>query len=196
MRYEFGAEGKPKRLYVIPQVKKEMVEGEERICIILDKSDEDKLPEILEKITTRYAAKTGKSCALSQIKRQEVIVKQPRIKQEVCFNLWDWQRNILKIAYELAYKELGPKYLDDPTGAKIRALLQKETSLYNLNRDDGVFYIIDVPCRVTHRRSLAELVLNFVERENENKEPPRRNLEHHIGRNCAKAHIEEDSEIV
>ncbi len=39
------------------------------------------------------------------------------------------------------------------------------------NRDDGVFYIIDVPCRVTHRRSLAELVLNFVERENGNKEP-------------------------
>lgn len=236
VRYEFGDDGKPKRLYVITQVKKEKVEGEEKICITMDKSDEDKLPEILEKIATRYAAKTGKSCTLSQIKRQEVIVKQPRIKQEVCFNLWNWQRGILKIAYELAYKELGPEYLDDPTAAKIRALLQKETisreeaikakikgeirllgqekprlfvvdnpdwlvgglvvlgnaiygyvnlfntfegcvvlseeqSLYNLNRDDGVFYIIDVPCRVTHRRSLVELVLNFVERENGNKEP-------------------------
>ncbi|HHW41588.1 MAG TPA: HNH endonuclease [Syntrophomonadaceae bacterium] len=126
VRYEFGADEKAKRLYVIPQVKKETVDGEERIRIILNKSDENKLPEILERIATRYVAKTGKSCTLNQISRREVIVEHPQIKQDVCFNLWDWQRGILKIAYELAYKELGTRYLDDPAAAKVRAMLQKE----------------------------------------------------------------------
>jgi len=126
VRYEFDANGKPKRLYVIPQVKKETVEGGERIRIILDKSEEDRLPEILGKITARYA-KTGKGYTMRQISRREVIVEYPQIAQKVCFDFWNWQRGILKIAYELAYKELGSRYLDDPAAAKIRALLQEET---------------------------------------------------------------------
>lgn len=62
-----------------------------------------------------------------QISRREVIVEYPQIEQKVCFDFWNWQRGILKIAYELAYKELGSRYMDDPAVAKIRALLQEET---------------------------------------------------------------------
>lgn len=148
------------------------------------------------------------------------------------FNFWDWQRGLLKILYELAYKELGPSYLDDPTAAKLRALLREETvspeeairvglrgeirllgqeeprlfvvnnpdwlvgalifspkaifgytNLFNtfegcivlseepgayrldrFSRADGTIYIIDVPRKVTQRRSLAGLVVDFVER--------------------------------
>ncbi|ADI00993.1 HNH endonuclease [Syntrophothermus lipocalidus] len=126
VRYEFDADGKPQRLYVIPQVKKVTVEGKERVHIILDKSEEDRLPEILEKIAARHA-KVGNGYTPVQIGRREVITEHPLIEQKICFNLWDWQRGILKIAYELAYKELGPRYLADPAAAKIRALLQKET---------------------------------------------------------------------
>lgn len=42
-------------------------------------------------------------------------------------------------------------------------VLSEEPGAYSLNRDDGVIYIIDVHRRITHRRSLAELVANFDE---------------------------------
>lgn len=42
-------------------------------------------------------------------------------------------------------------------------VLSEEPGAYSLNHDDGVIYIIDVHRRITHRRSLAELVANFDE---------------------------------
>lgn len=124
VRYEFDSSGKPKRLYTVPKVIREEIDTGERIRIILDKSDENRLPIILEKIAQRAK---NKSLRMELLSRKEVHVEHPTMELNFTFNLWDWQRGLLKIVYELACMELGPEYLEDPTAAKFRAILRPET---------------------------------------------------------------------
>ncbi|MFZ1290406.1 MAG: HNH endonuclease [Melioribacteraceae bacterium] len=125
VKYKFK-DGSPESLYVVPNFKYGKDEnGNDSMQIILDKTDEHKLPEILEKIKKR-ASKNGKPVKLGNIKRIEGLDENPWMQMTKIFKLYDWQRCIIKIAYEMTYRKLGVNYLDNPIAIRIRVLLKKE----------------------------------------------------------------------
>ncbi len=125
VKYKFK-DGSPESLYVVPNFKYGKDEnGNDTIQIILDKKDEHKLPEILEKIKKR-ASKKGKPIELRDIKKFEGREENPLMQMTKIFKLYDWQRCIIKIAYEMTYRKFGVNYLDNPIAVRIRDLLKKE----------------------------------------------------------------------
>lgn len=118
--------GVPESIYMIPNVSKEIDEkGNEKISIRLDKKDEFKLPGILDAIRRR-AEKKGKKLDLSNLQREEGKEEHPWIKMKQKFDLYDWQRGIIKIAFELTYRKYGINYLSDPIAQRIIELLKEE----------------------------------------------------------------------
>ncbi|MBN2571541.1 MAG: HNH endonuclease [Ignavibacteriales bacterium] len=125
VKYKFK-NGLPDSLYIVPNFKYRQDEnGNNTIQIILDKKDEHKLPEILEKIKKR-TSKNGKPVEFSNIKKFEGRDENPWMKMTKIFNLYDWQRCVIKIAYEMTYRKLGVNYLYNPIAIRIRELLKKE----------------------------------------------------------------------
>jgi hypothetical protein len=119
-------DGASKRLYTVPSVQRSTDEkGNPIISIRLDKSDEDKLPQIIETLKSRFA-RDGKQVEFKTIDKQEFHVDKPWVKEEFHFDALGWQRGIIKIAYELAYRFLGPSYLDDPMAKELRQILLPE----------------------------------------------------------------------
>lgn len=126
VKYKFK-DGSPESLYIVPNFKYGKDEnGNDTIEIILDKTDEDKLPEILDKIRKR-TSKDGKPAELNNIKKYEGRDEKPWINMTKIISLHDWQRCIIKIAYELTYRKIGSQWLDHPIAKRMRELLQKET---------------------------------------------------------------------
>jgi hypothetical protein len=116
-------DGVPKGLYTIPSVEHGIdANGNPTISIKLDKSDEAKLPEIMETIKARLA-KDGKKIDIKTINRKDVRIEKPWVHQQFKIDIWGWQRGIIKIAYELAYRFLGTSYLDDPVARNLRDIL-------------------------------------------------------------------------
>lgn len=116
-------EGAPRRLYTVPNVEHGTDEnGNPIISIRLDKTDEDKLPEILETLKTRLS-KGGKQIEFKTRDAHNVRIEQPLVRQTFKFETLGWQRGIIKIAYELAFRFLGPSYLDDPIAQNLREIL-------------------------------------------------------------------------
>lgn len=125
VKYKFK-DGSPDSLYTVPNFKYGKDEnGNDTIQIILDKTDEHKIPEILDKIKKR-ASKNGKPVKFGELKKFERRDESPRMEMTKTFDLYDWQRCIIKIAYELTYRKIGSKYLDNPIAVRIRELLKKE----------------------------------------------------------------------
>jgi hypothetical protein len=120
-------DGLPDYLYLVPNVNRWIDENGNRvISIVIDKSDENKLPHMLDLIKERISKEKGRVVETKNIKKQEGKIEQPVIKQQKFIHNYDWQRCILKIAYELTYRMIGSEYLNDPIANKIRSLLIKE----------------------------------------------------------------------
>jgi len=126
VKYKFK-DGLPESLYMVPNFKYGKDEnGNDTIQITLDKKDEHKIPEIMDKIKKR-ASKNGKPVELGEIKKSEGRDERPWMQMTKIFNLYDWQRCIIKIAYEVTYRKFGINYLDNPIAVRIRELLKKKT---------------------------------------------------------------------
>jgi hypothetical protein len=100
-------------------------EGKKRVSIRMDIADEDKIPIILEKIRSR-ASKNGKEAKIEFGSREDGQIEQPMTIHTTLFDTLDWQRGVLKIAYELTYRQLGASYLAKPIAANLRALLRPD----------------------------------------------------------------------
>lgn len=89
------------------------------LVLRVDQTDQHLLPNMLDKARQRRGVDV----------RGEVI--RPGAIESLSFELGfddeDYRFGILKIAYELGCKVLGPAYLDDPLAARIRSVLAAET---------------------------------------------------------------------
>lgn len=94
----------------------------EKLQLIVDAKDAGEIPLIMQKWIDR-AKNAGKSFTVEE--RREV-VEQRTVTYRSGMDLVAFQAGILKIAYELAYKVLGPGYLDDPVAGRFRQVLTSD----------------------------------------------------------------------
>lgn len=124
--------GLPESVYLVPNVSRSVDEsGNKIISIKLDKKDEHKLPQILDTIKKR-AEKKGEKVNLDNIHKEEGREEKPWIQMRHKFDLYDWQRGIIKIAFELTYRKYGIDYLSEPIAQRIIELLRKK----DITKDD------------------------------------------------------------
>jgi hypothetical protein len=119
-----------KRSIYLPTKKKSFIDsdGKKHIYIKVDKSDEDTLPIIMEKIRRR-ASRDGIEVKLEGHPKEYFRCEETIVNQTINFNGLNWKRGILKIAYELTYRKIGTLYLSTPIAYNIRELLKlKEIS--------------------------------------------------------------------
>jgi hypothetical protein len=64
---------------------------------------------------------------IEEVKDQILSIEQPCVRHDVNVDLIDYQKAILKIAYELAWLWLGDSYLDDPIANKLRRAILKKS---------------------------------------------------------------------
>lgn len=74
----------------------------------------------------------------------------PSMTIPIAFDVLKWRVGMLKIAYELAFIELGAAYLNDPTAIEIRKRLAAEPTLEQM---DGLFARFDFGNLVPHMTS-------------------------------------------
>jgi hypothetical protein len=161
-------DGIPESLFLLPNIKYGLNdEGKETINIQLDKSQEDKLPEILEKIKEREKKK-GREINFRLETKSEAHLDKPPILTSFKFDLLNWQRGIIKIAYELTYRHLGYNFVESEIALRMRELLKRknisEDDLINsnligtielINKNSGEVSIFDDP------NSLYGILYNF-----------------------------------
>ena len=92
-------------------------DGHGNHTIIVDAKNADKLPKMVNKIRTRSGQLP---LAPEEIIIEDITGPCPPLSFKADIDLIDYQRGILKIAYEIAWKFLGNGYLDDPTGRRLR----------------------------------------------------------------------------
>lgn len=118
--------GKPESVYVVPKISKgKDDQGGDIVSIRLDKTDEDKISEIIKKLEKR-SKKKGTPIKIDKIERVEERIEQPSIKISLKLDLYDWQPGLIKIAFELVYRKFGIFYLSDPIAQRIIELLRKK----------------------------------------------------------------------
>lgn len=136
--YRFSKDGEPKEVYILPKVEKIINEdGTGTLNILIDKKDKDKLPIMINKVLKR----NGKpAMTQDEINEQilEVTDSYPKILMEASFDLIQYKRALLKIAYELAFYWLGDNYFEDSTGEMIRNCVLDD----NLSEDFSSTYPI------------------------------------------------------
>jgi hypothetical protein len=120
--YVLNADGQPEELYVVPNISREkMPDGREKISMRVDASDRDKIPGMVNKMRLRAGMSPltkEEEDRISATPSQRV--DQPWMSVDLAIDLKEYQRAILKIAYELACTWLGPAYLNDPAGEALR----------------------------------------------------------------------------
>jgi len=88
------------------------------IQVILDKSDEGKIEDIVAKISDRLGIPREKlQCVKSEVQRKE----EP-VEVRLNIDMREFKIDLLKIAYEFAIDSL-PEYLDDPEAERIARIL-------------------------------------------------------------------------
>jgi hypothetical protein len=105
--------------YMVTNIKKSVQnDGKVRYQIKVDKSDKEKIPGIINTILRRKG--------LPEFAREEIekhskvnVEPFPTLKKTFVIDTVQYQRAILKIAYELAWYWLGDSYLNDTTGVII-----------------------------------------------------------------------------
>ncbi|MDD9147370.1 HNH endonuclease [Sporolactobacillus sp. CQH2019] len=96
---------------------KETSDDEDSVLFQVDMKDKKILPVMVNKFLKRRKIPIMRS---EEILEQALTKKvEPRLKFKKEFH-WDFDREFLKIAYEIAYLVLGTPYLSDPIGDKIR----------------------------------------------------------------------------
>ncbi len=131
VKYILNEDGKPKELYLIPSIEKKTNGGSIKISITIDSKDKNKLPEMLNKSIKRSGS--NKELKPDDIAKQLKIeeIKNPKIFVNAKVDIVNYQKAILKIAYELAYYWLGESYIDDPLAILIRsAILDQSDSTH------------------------------------------------------------------
>jgi hypothetical protein len=120
VHYKFNDEGQPESLYIVPQ-KEEAPDGKS-IKFKVDVSDKEKLVKMVNKTLERKG--------LPPMTKEEILSKAiyeknetPTIMMNVEIDLFSYKKAILKIIYEITYYCLGPEYLSDPIGEKIRSYI-------------------------------------------------------------------------
>src|SRR6185312_3543116 len=115
--------GKPLERRTVTAVKKSTnPDGSEGISIHLDKSDAAKMPNILNKILTR-SGRPPLSDADILANQVQHTISNPWVNIQAAIDTRLCQRSVLKIAYELAWRWLGPAYLNDAVAVSLRALI-------------------------------------------------------------------------
>lgn len=123
----FIKNGIPESLYLLPNFKYGIDEnGNRTLNIILDQSEENKIDEILKKMKER-AAKKGEKVDFKLNKIVKGTHSQPTVTTELKFDLINWQRALIKIAYELVVRHYESEFINTRIAEKIRELLSKES---------------------------------------------------------------------
>lgn len=118
-----SADGKPIELHTVTGVnRKKNTDGSETISIHVDRSEEDNLPQIVNKIRVRAGLPPLSIDEIRSLQVQQTL-PNPWANIQAKIDLIRYHRAIVKIAYELAYHWLGPAYLGDPFSTRLRQLL-------------------------------------------------------------------------
>lgn len=121
VKYRFTKDGNPKDIYVVPEVNVNEIDKGMGLQLKIDKSDEYKVPEIINKILKRKGFPLLSNEEIEKrINRQYKTEQFPMVHMTAEVDMLHYQRAILKIVYELAYYWLGEKYLEDETAIKLR----------------------------------------------------------------------------
>jgi len=121
--YILDSEGKPEELYIVPNVSREKLQdGTEKVSIRVDAKDKKKIPGIINRIRERAGLPPMSEEEIEKQQRRESI-PNPWMNIKMQVDLQKYKRAVLKIAYELAWRWLGPTYLEDPIAETIRACI-------------------------------------------------------------------------
>jgi len=119
------AHGKPQH-YLVPHVERRTnADGCESVSIVVDVSDRDRLPEMLNKMRSRAGLSILPSDEI-QSRAQVVCTPHPVMEKHFTVDEHEYKRCILKIAYELTCHWLGEGYLDDPHAELMRRCVVSE----------------------------------------------------------------------
>ena len=99
--------------------------GGEAVSIIIDKSDESRIGTIIQRERRRagLTSLTDDELALEVegiVANNHGTIDKPTVRYSIPIDLIQYQRGLLKICYELAWRWLGDEFLSDPNAAKIR----------------------------------------------------------------------------
>jgi len=108
----------------------------ERVTVVVDRADETRVPEILQKIQER-AERDGR--IVGPFERRDEHIEQPTVRYGIEIDLESWIGGLIKIIYELACLEFGPKYLSDPWAERYRALLKLDRVTHDAVIGAGFF---------------------------------------------------------
>lgn len=115
------------RIYVPTRVfKQERDDGTVEVEMVVDPSDEHRIPEMLSRIKDRYDKKAlsdGGAYEMSEPNSTRESLERATLSVGGGLDQLAIARGLIKIAYELAYCRLGPVYLKDPIAMAIRHLL-------------------------------------------------------------------------
>lgn len=96
--------------------------GEDEVSMVVDASEAKKVPGMVNKILARKGLPVlPKEEIEKHVKREKDEAPWVEMKLEVDLN--DWFREVVKVAYEMAYLWLGEDYLTDPMAAELQACL-------------------------------------------------------------------------
>ena len=160
IKYYFDENGKPKELYLVPSINKDKIsDNATKVAVSIDSKDLNKLPDILNKIINRSGLdKTiNAEDLLSQLRVEEVAT--PKIRVNAGIDIINYQKAILKIAYELAYYWLGTSYLNDPLATSIRSAIMDRSdpsnwgAKYKIRGNIGMFQGAILPVGTTLQTS-------------------------------------------
>lgn len=117
-------------------------DGTKSVEVTLDKTEEHRLPEIVNKVRHRSGLLPMSPEQTEKLKHQVVTTTEPTplIQFTATLDITNLPLALAKIAYQLAFLWLGESYLDDPLAARLRrAILSVEPgSLDNVILSVGV----------------------------------------------------------
>jgi len=123
----FIKDGIPESLYLLPNIKYDTDEnGNITLNIRLDEKDENKIDDIISKLKER-AAKKGQKLNFKMNKVVKGTLKTPAISTKVKYDLINWHRSLIKIAYELVAKYCDDSFLNTGLASSFRNLLTLKT---------------------------------------------------------------------
>lgn len=110
--------------------------GTDRVTVVVDRADEARVPEILQKIRER-AERDGRT--VGPFERRDEHIEQPTVSYSIEIDMESWIGGLMKVIYELACLEFGPKYLSDPWAEPYRTLLKLDRVTHDAVIKAGFF---------------------------------------------------------
>ncbi|PIC87965.1 hypothetical protein CSV72_02115 [Sporosarcina sp. P20a] len=123
VHYRFNDDGDPESVYIVPS--QELSEDGASLKILIDRVDEHKLPDIINKTLKRRGLPSLTKEEIDE-KKQYEIIPDPKINYKPSVDTNSYRKAIIKIVYELTYYWLGKKYLDDTMGSRLRNYIRSD----------------------------------------------------------------------